>query len=156
MTGDREDGKERAYLFSFLFTLFITNIKIIKFGKIGWSGKIRSNFSKEQPVWLLGRCYHRKFSPISSMENSAEMTASLENKLYLNEPPQQQQSNSILVPTHHTHTEEQTFDSTVQEFGTDAIEGENGEYQWEDGNKSNYFLIKRKKNRKNNQNLLFC
>lgn len=49
--------------------------------KYGWSGQIRANFSKEQPVWLLGRCYHPKFSPTSSMESSAEMTASLEHKL---------------------------------------------------------------------------
>lgn len=89
---------------------------------LGWSGKIRSNFSKEQPVWLLGRCYHRKFSPVSSMENSAEMTASLENKLYLND-----------TPNDHHHQHDELFDQTVQEFGTDAIEGEHGEYQWEEG-----------------------
>lgn len=61
----------------------------------GWSGQIRANnFSKEQPVWLLGRCYHPKFSPTSSMESSAEMTASMENKLSLADYPP-------LPPTHH-------------------------------------------------------
>lgn len=63
--------------------------------KYGWTGQIRANFSKEQPVWLLGRCYHPKFSPTSSMESSAEMTASLENKLSLADypplPPSSQQ-----------------------------------------------------------------
>lgn len=34
--------------------------------KYGWSGKIKTNFSTEQPVWLLGRCYHRKSSPDTS------------------------------------------------------------------------------------------
>lgn len=38
--------------------------------KYGWSGKLRTNFSSEQPVWLLGRCYHRKSTPV--LENSSE------------------------------------------------------------------------------------
>lgn len=25
--------------------------------------KLKTNFSKESPVWLLGKCYHRKESP---------------------------------------------------------------------------------------------
>lgn len=44
--------------------------------KYGWSAKLKSNFSKEQPVWLLGRCYHRKYTPPSSMESSMEMSNS--------------------------------------------------------------------------------
>lgn len=54
------------------------------------------------------------------MENSAEMTSSLENKLYLKD-----------LPNNHQHDEQ--LDQTVQEFGTDAIEGEHGEFQWEEG-----------------------
>lgn len=66
--------------------------------KFGLGGKIKPNFSKDHPVWLLGRCYHRKLTPYSSMESSAEMNTHLENKLHMN------------------------VNSDVQEFGTDVIE----------------------------------
>lgn len=52
--------------------------------KYGWSGKMKSSFSKESAIWVLGRCYHNKMTPCPSMEASVEMsnmTVSFENKL---------------------------------------------------------------------------
>lgn len=95
---------------------------------------MRQNFSKEQPVWLLGRCYHRKFSPVPSMENSVELTNAMDNKLTVNE----QHHNQIHQQIHHDVQE--LYD--VQEYGTDAIEGELAECQWEEG--YSFYFIKNK------------
>lgn len=68
---------------------------------------MRSSFSREQPVFLLGRCYHRKFSPTSSMENSAELSLSLDNKLMIND--------SDVTATNELQ------DFVTPELGTDVI-----------------------------------
>ncbi|XP_058813746.1 cysteine protease ATG4D [Topomyia yanbarensis] len=79
--------------------------------KFGWSGKMKPSFSKEQPLWLLGRCYHQKVTPVLSMENSMELSASVEtNQLVFENVQQQQQQADIFV------------ESPPEETGTDAIE----------------------------------
>lgn len=47
--------------------------------KYGWSGKMRSGFSKESAIWFLGRCYHRKMTPCPSMETSVELSNMMQN-----------------------------------------------------------------------------
>lgn len=42
---------------------------------------MRSSFSKESAIWVLGRCYHRKMTPCPSMEASTELSGMLENRL---------------------------------------------------------------------------
>lgn len=88
-----------------------------------------SSFSKEQPVWLLGRCYHRKSSPSSP---STSMTASLEipsamgikpqdlenqDQQYLEYDNGEIECGSIEYPTEPLEEEE-----PPEETGTDVIE----------------------------------
>uniref|UniRef100_A0AAG5CPX4 Cysteine protease n=1 Tax=Anopheles atroparvus TaxID=41427 RepID=A0AAG5CPX4_ANOAO len=78
--------------------------------KFGWSYKMKPNFSKEQPLWLLGRCYHQKMTPVPSMESSVELgTAGPDGQLVVLQN----------VPT--VYLTEGT-NSPPEETGTDAIE----------------------------------
>lgn len=100
--------------------------------KYGWSGKIKSNFSKEQPVWLLGRCYHRKCTPPSSMESSIELTANLENKLHIGSTAY----DSIMpLESYQNIQPDLHIDEIVvpQELGMDAVENQMAENPWEEG-----------------------
>ena len=89
--------------------------------KYGWSGKLRPNFSKEQPVWLLGRCYHSKISPSASAESSESVLNTLDSKLNYNNTineKNKQFANNI---------------DAIQELATDAIEEEqNPDLVWEE------------------------
>lgn len=71
--------------------------------KFGWSGKI-TNFSPEQPVFLLGRCYSRKTATTVSTGNSA-VSSSAGSSL---------QSNGIPIG--------EMFDSEDHELALDAAE----------------------------------
>ncbi|XP_073818424.1 autophagy-related 4b [Musca autumnalis] len=114
--------------------------------KYGWSGKLKSNFSKEQPVWLLGRCYHRKCTPPSSMENSSELSAALGQDqgamVVSNAYDTIQQdtggigltpnnSSSALYPILNPQQVEEIV--VPQELALDATDNQVGENPWEEG-----------------------
>lgn len=86
--------------------------------KFGWSGKIKTSFSKEQPLWLLGRCYHQKATPGPSMDSSVELTTNIETNqlVYVSVP----EPSDIYV------------ESPPEETGTDAIEDSSPEAVVED------------------------
>lgn len=116
--------------------------------KYGWSGKLaKTNFSKEQPVWLLGRCYHRKCSPSASMETSAEMSISntsgnnknssahdtvqhFNNSSISNNFSNQKAPTSIYPIINLQQVEEIVV---PQELGMDAAENQVAENLWEEG-----------------------
>lgn len=111
--------------------------------KYGWSGKIKPNFSKEQPVWLLGRCYHRKYTPPSSMESSTELTTnsggvistSINSSSY--ETSEQYLTDNSAVPITNIYpplNAHQVDEIVVpQELGMDAVENQVVDHPWEEG-----------------------
>ncbi|XP_061387124.1 cysteine protease ATG4D [Musca vetustissima] len=116
--------------------------------KYGWSGKLKSNFSKEQPVWLLGRCYHRKCTPPSSMENSSELSGMVgqqdENNMTVSNAYDTIQqdaaggigltpnsSSSALYPILNPQQVEEIV--VPQELALDATDNQVGENPWEEG-----------------------
>ncbi|KAM7364614.1 autophagy-related 4b isoform 1-T1 [Cochliomyia hominivorax] len=112
--------------------------------KYGWSGKLKSNFSKEQPVWLLGRCYHRKATPSSSMETSTELSnpTGQDNGIISSayDTIQQVNSDNIMSPNSNTTplypvlNPQQVEEIVVpQELAMDATDNQVGDNPWEEG-----------------------
>ncbi|XP_059610552.1 cysteine protease ATG4C [Phlebotomus argentipes] len=87
--------------------------------KYGWSGKMKANFSKEQPIWLLGRCYHRKFSPPPSMESSMELNPMTMEARFVDGEPLDDVVEGL-------------DPDAVHELGTDVVDEQNGDTSWEE------------------------
>ncbi|XP_001660889.2 cysteine protease ATG4D isoform X1 [Aedes aegypti] len=93
--------------------------------KFGWSGKLKTSFSKEQPLWLLGRCYHQKAAlpGSSSMESSVELVTGAAASVEPNQTPfenVQRSPSEIFV------------ESPPEETGTDAVEEGSPDVEMED------------------------
>ncbi|XP_019524928.3 cysteine protease atg4da [Aedes albopictus] len=114
-TGDELKGKVESKLMSMWNNM-----------KFGWSGKLKTSFSKEQPLWLLGRCYHQKAAlpASSSMEGSVELvqgtTATAETNQMAVFDSVQRSPSEIFV------------ESPPEETGTDAVEESSSSVEMED------------------------
>lgn len=85
--------------------------------KFGWGSKMKTSFNKEQPLWLLGRCYHQKItSDPPSMESSMELTGhvTVTNNMDAN----QYIYGSCM---HQPNSSEIYVESPPEETGTDAV-----------------------------------
>lgn len=92
--------------------------------KFGWTGKIKTSFSKEQPLWLLGRCYHQKPTPGPSMESSVELSTNAETNQLVFESIQQPSEIFVESPPEETGTdaiEDSSPESIVEEEGIEAF-----------------------------------
>ncbi|XP_053680300.1 cysteine protease ATG4D [Anopheles nili] len=93
--------------------------------KFGWSYKMKTNFSKDQPLWLLGRCYHQKLTPVPSMESSIEFgTSGPDGQLVLQNVPSVYLAEGSNSPPEETGTdaiEDSSPEAIVEEEGIDAF-----------------------------------
>jgi cysteine protease ATG4 len=86
--------------------------------KYGWSGKMRStSFSKEQPIILLGKCYHRRMTPPQTGENSMENAPATATRY----------ENSQMLIIDEPQSVNFATESPVEELGRDAADDDNSQ-----------------------------
>jgi cysteine protease ATG4 len=86
--------------------------------KYGWTGKMRStSFSKEQPIILLGKCYHRRMTPPQTGENSMENAPTVPTRY----------ENSQMLIIDEPQSVNFATESPVEELGRDAADDDNSQ-----------------------------
>lgn len=88
----------------------------------GWSGKMRSSFSKESAIWFLGRCYHRKMSPCASMEASAVEMSNMVMTQSMHE--EQPTSSELYLNAQTPNSDDEQIDRAIEpaeETGQDVV-----------------------------------